>query len=542
MDENWCLETYEPSAVSQEIDAEGEEDQDYFPGSEDEEDFGKTAGQERRQTAQDAMLSEKERKAGVRAPRKVAEVEEDHRNKTLLEVGESYHREELAMRVKEHAVLRQIPCKQGARESLRIEYECQHCEKIAKKSAQPEEQKKVYKVVATFCSETGMMKLTRFDEHTCGYTCRDNERVCYSAKQLARIDDLRAVIKKNRRASAAQLRAEAMPFVLKPLTNNMVKNVRMELQAAVYGTEEEELPKLGQYAAFLRKEGHEVQAISASRLELIDIAMEYQKSKYEREQKRDAGSNEASQNPTIPWKDREPQVRAMFEELFSQHDTHAKYLRAVSIGFRAGKCMLPDLIPVLFSDASHMKGTDIGAVIYSTIAIDANHHIVPIVITYCVGNEGKEGWDIHISFLFRYLESNNFTVIMDGFLAAKRLLKRLGFSVFMCSEHFRKNIKNAVFEEFFLKALHASSPQRLAAIQADPRAANFFSRILLQHKDSELFLAASGKTYGQHSQSSVESWNAMLLPARWSFHPIGETCIYTCVHVCVCVCFCVMCA
>ena len=554
MDADWCRE-HNPSDISlSDLDEEFEGTGIFFEDDDDEEEQHEhTADQQRKHAAQESMRAQKRSSAGMRAPGTMDEVTKLYNDKFLLEVGKCYEREELVLRIREHAVLKQIPYKLKRREALWIESEC-NCGKPCN-----------YKVVGSFRSEDGKMELTTFHEHTCGFVIKDDECVSYTARQISRISGLQALAKSDRRPTAKDMRACCRLYMPRPLSNKMCTQVREMLQESVYGSEEKELPKLGQYLQYLKKEGHHVDAEYVSKEILMDIGMEYQKGKHERakqKQKRADKEQRSHQdkradNSTKAWKEREPEVRAAFVSIFSQHPQNARYLLSMSVGFRAAIRMLPHLLPVLYSDATHLKGTSTGGVVYSTIALDANHRIVTIAITHCVGNERSEGWATHIKFMSSVIATHKFpakyfTVIIDGFTSARQLFVRYGFLVFMCSEHLKKNIKKEANKTAYLKAVHANTKAQLESIRAQAATAGFFqSTAFDKFEDSQLFMAATCKTFGQHCQSPVEAWNKMIDPERAALHVVGQqvcahvyilihhvhiVCIhkYVCLHQCMC--------
>jgi hypothetical protein len=96
----------------------------------------------------------------------------------------------------------------------------------------------------------------------------------------------------------------------------------------------------------------------------------------------------------------------------------------MNIGFRASGQMLPELLPIFFSDATHMTGASSGNMMYCTVALDANNHIVPILCTHCVGEECAIGWLYHVlavkEFCQQFHPKQQFLIIIDGIASGIR--------------------------------------------------------------------------------------------------------------------------
>lgn len=510
MDHPWMQE-FSDAVFSLSDYSDGLSDRSWRDSSSDDDDAGEGGGQGRKRQAQASMKAQKNIEV---APRTIKDIGSDINAEKHLEIGHAYDRETCVVRIREYGEFRQAPFKFDRQQSERIESRCgsgEECE---------------YCHVFTFDKRADSMMFRSFRAHTCEQNLPASKSTCYTAEILVLVPELLALGTSKRHPSAAEISTACSNYVRKPLGDSMVQDIRTKLQARVYGREKDEVKNLGRYMQCLKNDGHQVHIEIATKEQMIDLSMEYQKGRHERTQK---DVEEPSKKQ--PWSALKDEVEQSLKEMYAQNPENARYPLAVSIGFRAYCNMVPLLRPVFFSDAAHMKGPSVGAMIYSTVAIDANHHIVPISVTWVVGAESFLGWNFHIKFL-RYFclligfILNHFTVIIDGFSAAIRLFRSHGFLIFMCSVHFKKNIKNKQCRDLYEEALYARSPAILQKIKDKaktvPETADFFTKLQKNHPDSELFMIASGKTFGQHCQSAAEAWNAMLKEPRRALHLVGQ--------------------
>jgi hypothetical protein len=285
----------------------------------------------------------------------------------------------------------------------------------------------------------------------------------------------------------------------------------------------------------LQEQGHVTSVTSATKEKLIEAGMKFQKGRHERAQEK----LPADDPNRRAWKRVEDQVRQGFDARFSSSADDEQYCYSLSIGFGTGLRMLKLLIPVLGSDACHNKGSSAGSMTYTTLALDADHHLVPLVVTYHVGEESAEGWNAHFDVLVPYLAScteldpQDWTIIIDGIPSGVKACEERGFHTFMCSKHLVKHM-NAAEERVYLRALHAKTPQELSSIKQE--LPQFFEKLESKHSPRQLYMVMSGQLAGLHTQSPVESFNAMLdKKARRAQHPLGDISFYTCTfrHVCM---------
>ena len=247
--------------------------------------------------------------------------------------------------------------------------------------------------------------------------------------------------------------------------------------------------------------------------------MIYPGHKHERNQKNLLKKNPSSARQ--PWRDVATEVEDRLKALHAECPEDAQYCLGISIGFRECVRMIPLLIPVMFSDATHNKGALAGTTTYCSTALDANHHIVPITVTYCVGAENRLGWFIHMDFVKKHFGDllQDWVIIIDGIQAGVDVCEQLGFSTFQCSRHLVKHM-NAKQTQLYRAALHARNIDKLTQIKdQDP---DHFQSLEHKHMKRQLYMLMSGRTCGHHCQSPVESLNAMLDEARKAQHVPGE--------------------
>lgn len=475
---------------------------------EEEEPVDDRSRKDRRQRAQEAMHDEESRTH----PRTLGDVEAAIDGGKLLELSSRHKgKDEIVLQIYELAEFR----------NAEIDWVNNEAERVRAKIIPRIDATSAHDIIASWNDTEQRFVIIKSEVYSAS-DARQPKRssTLYTPARLARIPAILSAFKNKPSLSKNEIQVLLKPYLNKEVSDGQINTIRKQLKDIISGKVEIEIPKLALVIKFLNDEGHLCTAVRVSKTKLIDTGMKFQKGRFTREQEKLPADDPKRRR----WRNVEPQIRQGFEQRFSDGiSDDAQFCFALSIGFRTSRRMLPLLFPVLYSDATHNKGASAGTMTYATIALDADHHIVALLCTYCVGEESAEGWGIHMDALVRFLEGlplEVFLIIIDGIPAGIKACEERGFCTFLCSKHLTKHMTHEE-QEVYLKALHARTHQKLLAIQ--DRLPDFFKKLEGKHLQRQLYMLMSGRVAGQHTQSAVESFNAMLdRKARHAVHSLGE--------------------
>ena len=515
----------------------------------EDDDQGPSARQMRIEQAQQCKRSDSARLH----PRTLAEIQQAVLDGTILQPG-SLHQglDEIRMQIKEHAEFRATPWKWKHQNADRMEAVCDR----KFKDDNGDIATCGYHVLATFQLSEGKMIVDKFSEHQCLCSAieqhaeasapnpgsephpgpaaqqetqqtKENankkkatrKSTWYIPRELAHTPEMKCAFKEKANLSNNDIRSIARPYTRRHVSDHQCADIRNIARELICGKEEAQLSKLPGTVRFLQQQGHAVESIPARKERMIQAFMDREKGRYERQQKKLSAAQQK------PWNEHSPSVRAGLDKRFSRHPANAVYVYALSIGFKAAILMLSlqVLFPIVFADAAHNKGASGGTTTYSTWALDADHGLILLASTYCIGAECLQGWKIHAEFFKHKVLQKNFhsswTVIIDGIVSGINAFESLGFYTFMCSRHLAKNL-SAEQSKLYFKALHAKTMARLKEIKLRDEA--LFASLEAKHLPRQLYQLMSGRVCGHHVQSPAESGNNLSAKLRFAFHVLGK--------------------
>lgn len=483
-------------------------------------------GKERRAAAQKRLEEDQAQHRGERPPRTINEISAALTHGPLFEVGTSVDtRAEVEMLLKETDNSSRTTTTYHKLECDRVETRCKvpGCKHKSRWTFSKIDFKWHCKCVEPHTKVCSLAEREPFSHESL---------TPYEPKDFARITELQEAVNADFYASSKVLSAILASYIHEPLKDRKMSNTKALLRRNLVGSAREAASRLPALIEALKEQGHAAELVleDATTIQMVLLAQAKNQFEYKRKQEkakntdnqadtsqRTAGQ-EGSQKANRTWAQVEPEKKKKIAELFEGDDPQTLYVLSWSIAFTHSKNMVESLIPVFFTDGTHMRGL-IGGVLYSTIASDANRHNVDIAYTWFFGNESSAGWIAHANFVCPLIPAES-RVIIDATQAGIKAFKEKGMCMFICSKHMSGNLKKGDIGGY-LDAVKAHSEEDLAKAKARISAAQL-EKLLNKYGEECLFMLKRENMYGHHTQSPCESHNNAALPARRACTHVGR--------------------
>jgi hypothetical protein len=294
---------------------------------------------------------------------------------------------------------------------------------------------------------------------------------------------------------------------------------RHHLQVQLIGTAAQAVESLPALFQVLQNDGHSCDLTIVNQTEVVGIILKQKQNQFERQQKKDKKLGQSGKK----WSDVRDDEKESVEILVKNDPPSTKYVVAWDIVFRSAKSMIPHITRVFFSEAMFMR-SKMGGALYVTSGLDANHHTVPVSVSWSWGGENTLGWRSHASFVCKHLPED-LPVIIDGTVPASQAFEAYmppKSELFMCSVHFTKKLKGKV-KDFYQKAVKASTEDEFNQAKNLISPEQYDSLLAkVQNKTKRLFVRECEGLHGHSCRNAVESLNQAFMEARKAHHHIGQ--------------------
>ena len=342
----------------------------------------------------------------------------------------------------------------------------------------------------------------------------------YTYKDLARIPELQEALNEDIMLPCRIIHRALEEYIRGKIHRSKVSTLRRELQTQRFGTAAQAAQQLPALMKILQADGHVVDVQILNAASVTALIMRQRQSQFESQQKALPAAERKQ------WASVGEEEKASVSQLFARDSEDTKYVAGWHIVFRTAKAMIPFLVPVVFTDGTFIR-SKVGGVLYCTVALDANHKLVPLAISWFLGGESIAGWSAHANFVAQFLPEG-FRVIIDGTVAGiaawELCLQAKSGKMLLCSVHFAKTIKSTPLQMFYHSALKAATVQDFNQIKRNSKITDAqYDSLVQRHGSERLFMRECGELHGNSCQSCVESLNNALLPARRSPNHVGKT-------------------
>ena len=232
-----------------------EDDDDGYDDDDDEERGGAAAARARLDYSIQKLRVDQAKEVGVRPPRALSELQHAAAaspSEDLLQVGNTYpSRAALAIEVAEDCQLQRRDHRLVKCDSLRFEVCC----------SSKTESGCGYCAVGTFSTDTGKWTLTKSKRHD---LCLESKKCAYSLDALARIVEKDKKLEANPKESAKSMAALLSQYIPQSQMFNSSQLCRIKKAATnlIYGSEEDEIAKLGAYRELVGEKGGDLTIIT----------------------------------------------------------------------------------------------------------------------------------------------------------------------------------------------------------------------------------------------------------------------------------------
>jgi hypothetical protein len=365
-------------------------------------------------------------------------------------------------------------------------------------------------------SKTGTLVLREFRDHSLGCAelqhAKGESNTAYSFRDLALIEELQEAIKANYLLPFTDISRILADFVHEKLCDSKLSRLRGVLRRNLLGTARDAVRTIPAHLAALEEDGHSTRHVVQKAEVVKKMYLAQMQSQHEHQQQ------QVPRNNRKPWAGQEELAKEEIDAMFEGDSSDTLYLVSFSIFFRSAIKMIPSLIPVGFTDGTHMRNVA-GGVLYSTVMLDANHHIIVVCITWHIGSECMAGWKAHLTHVMLYAPTS-LRFIIDGTRTGIPVCRELGMRFIVCSQHTAKNISDKVDRDAYLGGVHATTQTEIEA-QIAKMSEPFRQKLLKYNTLEEIFMLCRGSLFGFSTQSVSESLNNLLFSARTSVHLAG---------------------
>ena len=467
--------------------------------------------QRRQKTASECLKFDIRNNLGVAPPRPLVLLSQEHAKQPLIFEGLEFdHKVQVEMRSKEHDNLFGHSTRQDDNDALLFRKSCSNKDECGCEGGH----------AASFSTKRLKWRYFSVKEHN--EACKEKQQSTkhahsvtpYTYLDLALIPAAQEATNVDIMIPSKILHSILADFIVGKLHNNKMLNLRRQLQKQLIGSASDAARRLPRLMKILEDDGHSVDVQIVDSTTVQTIMMKQRQSQFERQQKNES-------NPR-KWADVREEESANVKDLFKDDDSSTQYVVGWHIVFRTSKAMIQHLINVYFTDATFMRSS-LGGALYLTVGVDANHHVVPVGLSWFWGGESSLGWTAHCKFVSPIIPPGS-RIIIDGTIAGISALEEQlpHAEIFLCALHFAKTIKKASVKRFFEVAVKAKTIQELNAYKANITAEEYNS-LVEKHTPARLVMVERLLLHGFSTQSLAESTNKAILEARGSYNHIGKS-------------------
>ena len=449
--------------------------------------------------------AERENEESLRAPRKREVLMQEKANGELMYVGQTFASQaEAKLCIKEYCEISRCSFKYDRLDPTRVKV-------IGRRDDC------AFNVYISPDTASGLWVLRQMTDHSkdcCGLERAKGESTTpYDYNDLARIPELQEAFKANFNLPFENIARILSDYVAEPMHDSKLSRVRTALRKNLVGNARDAVRTIPALLAALEADGYSTRYIVHTSSVVKRMFLAQMETQHEYQQQKLAPSSRT------PWNaEKQEAAKKEVEEMFEGDAEGTLYLVSYSIIFPTAAKMVEDMVPVNFTDGAHMRNVS-GGVLYSTLAVDADHHIVPVCNTWHLGAECAAGWSAHLSHVRTVIPSTNLFII-DATKSGMSICRQLGILFLVCSQHQSKNIPNKPDRDAYLRGVHATTLAYLDE-QLSKMSPAFRAKLTQYNTVEELFMLKRGKLFGHHCQSIAESFNSLLRRPRTAPHHAG---------------------